>query len=383
MAKRRNGEGSWGEKIINGKKYKRFRSPEGKDFYGKTQKEANQKYIDWKNKNKDIDTSKASLTLYQYAQHWLSTTIKHVKLSTYDGYEYFVEYVLPGKNCELICNQQMKNITKNDLQACVDSWADTLPLSSIKKFKTLLGAIFKSAKRDKVISENVMEDVTIPIAERVTKKAKEPVFLSKSDMNKLTEERNKKYQNGTPIYGANAQAIVFMMNTGLRISELVALRWGDVNLEEKYIYVRNNAPIIKNRDKHAQTKYIIDNTTPKRKSSYRQIPLSNEAYKCIKYFDNGVHSKDDFVFHTKTGKQIQRRNVNRTLLNMLKSSGCECQNASPHDLRHTFGSELIRNGIDVKVVSELLGHKDIQTTYNIYIHILQSQKVDAIQVFNK
>lgn len=89
------------------------------------------------------------------------------------------------------------------------------------------------------------------------------------------------------------------------------------------------------------------------------------------------------MFHTKTGKQIQRRNVNRTLFNMLKSSGCECQNASPHDLRHTFGSELIRNGIDVKVVSELLGHKDIQTTYNIYIHILQSQKVDAIQVFNK
>lgn len=67
------------------------------------------------------------------------------------------------------------------------------------------------------------------------------------------------------------------------------------------------------------------------------------------------------MFHTKTGKQIQRRNVNRTVLNMLKSSGCECQNASPHDLhlRHMFGLELIRNGIDVKVVSELLGHKDI------------------------
>lgn len=204
MAKRRNGEGSWGEKIINGKKYKRFRSPEGKDFYGKTQKEANQKYVEWKNKNKDIDISKESLTLYQYAQHWLSTTIKHVKSSTYDGYEYFVEYVLKSDNCKLICDQQMKNINKDDLQSCIDLWAETLPLSSIKKFKTLLGQIFKSAKKDKVISENVMEDVKTPIAERVIKKAKEPVFLSKSDMDKLTLERDKKYQNGTPVYGANA-----------------------------------------------------------------------------------------------------------------------------------------------------------------------------------
>lgn len=383
MAKRRNGEGSWGVKTINGKKYKRFRSPEGKDFYGKTQKEANQKYLTWKEQNKDIDLSKGTLTLYQYAQQWLKSTMKHVKSTTYDGYEYFVEHVLKSDNCKQICNQQIRQITKRDLQICIDSWADTLPLSSIKKFKTLLGQIFKSAKRDKIISENVMEDVKTPIAEKIVKETKAPVFLSRSDMDKLNKERNRKYPNGTPIYGANAQVVVFIMNTGLRISEAVALRWGDVNLQEGYIYVRNNAPIIKNRAEDAKTKYILDNTTPKRKASYRQIPLSDAAYDCLQYFNTGLHKDGDFVFCSKTGQPIQRRNVNRTLLCMLKSADCECKDASPHDLRHTFGSELIRNGIDVKVVSELLGHKDIQTTYNIYIHILQSQKTDAIQVLNR
>lgn len=68
---------------------------------------------------------------------------------------------------------------------------------------------------------------------------------------------------------------------------------------------------------------------------------------------------------------------------MLKAAKCEVQEASPHDLRHSFGSELIKNGIDIKIVSELMGHKDVQTTYNIYIHILKEQKVDAVSIFNR
>ena len=100
------------------------------------------------------------------------------------------------------------------------------------------------------------------------------------------------------------------------------------------------------------------------------------------FYEKYPHEDNDFVFVTKTGTPINRRNVNRTLEILLNAADCSVKKASVHDLRHSFGSELILNGVDIKVVSELMGHKDIQTTYNIYIHILPTQKSNAIQAFN-
>ena len=94
------------------------------------------------------------------------------------------------------------------------------------------------------------------------------------------------------------------------------------------------------------------------------------------------HNKNNYVFVSKNGSQVNRRNVNRTLKILLGKLDCTIKDASVHDLRHSFGSELIKNKVDIKIVSELMGHKDIQTTYNIYIHILSEQKINAIQIFN-
>ena len=62
----------------------------------------------------------------------------------------------------------------------------------------------------------------------------------------------------------------------------------------------------------------------------------------------------------------------------MSRAGCSLDKLTPHELRHTFGSLLIKKGVDIKVVSKLLGHKDISVTYNIYIHVLQEQEIEAI-----
>ena len=109
MAKRRNGEGSWGTKKINGITYKRFRSPEGKDFYGKTEKAAKLKYSKWKDENKE--TPKEQKTLDDVAEEWLKSKKKQVKNTTYDGYEYFVQNVLKYDKGYTINRMQMHTIT--------------------------------------------------------------------------------------------------------------------------------------------------------------------------------------------------------------------------------------------------------------------------------
>ena len=71
---------------------------------------------------------------------------------------------------------------------------------------------------------------------------------------------------------------------------------------------------------------------------------------------------------------------NEEILNdMMKRAGCSIQTCTPHELRHSFGSALIKNGTDIKVVSQLLGHKDISVTYNVYIHILEEQEIEAVK----
>ena len=93
---------------------------------------------------------------------------------------------------------------------------------------------------------------------------------------------------------------------------------------------------------------------------------------------------NDFVCCSKNGTQMMRRNVNKTLKSMIKDSGCSVVDFSAHTLRHTYGSILLANGVEIKKVSELLGHEDITTTYNIYIGILEKDKKEEVErVFDK
>lgn len=384
MGKRKDGEGSWGIKTIKGITYKRFRSPEGKDFYGKTEKEVKQKYKEWKKQYADKNIRKELKTVNDVADDWLDSMKKHIKSTTYDGYEYFVDGVLKRKNGYDLGNMQIQQVSEVQVQKYIDYLADNIAKSSIKKDKALLHQVFKYAKKNDIISDNPVEDVKIPIDDNIAVKTKEHVFISTEDRIKLETEESRVWSNKKRVYGNNAKMVIFLLHTGLRFGELTALKWKNVNLEEKDIFVVENSPVIKNRDKDAKTKYKIDQTSTKRKSSERHVPLSDKAIEILQYFKSKYpHENDDYVFVSDNSTPANRRNVSRCLAGMLKSANCEIQDASPHDLRHSFGSELIKNGIDIKVVSELMGHKDVQTTYNIYIHILNEQKTDAINVFNK
>ena len=227
MAKRRNGEGSWGTKKINGITYKRFRSPEGKDFYGKTEKAAKLKYMKWKDEDKEIP--KEQKTLDDVAEEWLKSKKKQVKNTTYDGYEYFVQNVLKYDKGYTINRMQMHTITDDHVLSYINNWADWLPMNSIRKNKALLNQIFNFAKRKKYILSNPLEEVKLPIEEQVTKKTREPIFLTTEDRKKLEnfadmKMKTKEYYK----YGNNSKVIVFLLHTGLRISELIALKWKNV-----------------------------------------------------------------------------------------------------------------------------------------------------------
>ena len=101
------------------------------------------------------------------------------------------------------------------------------------------------------------------------------------------------------------------------------------------------------------------------------------------YNTNKKNSDNDYVCLNKNGNIVNQRNVTRTLNAMLVRGNCDVQKCGLHTLRHSFGSYLVSQGVDIATVSKLMGHKDITTTYNVYIHVLQQQQIDAINVFDK
>ena len=248
-----------------------------------------------------------------------------------------------------------------DVQEYINSLAEDKALSTIKRQRVILTMTFAYAEDHGWIEKNFMSKIKLPNEANIVKEAKEHVFLTTDERKALEKEADRKNTNklhrgtiGKPFYGVTAKAVVFLLHTGLRMGELIGLLWEDVDMERRFIHIRHNVP--------TSTGVL---TTPKRKSSIRTVPLDDVAFGIIK--DLSASKNGKHVFHTKSGGMLNRNDTDRTLKTMLDRAGIE-QTPTLHDLRHTYASELIRNGVDMKTVSVVLGHKDIATTMNIYVH---------------
>lgn len=364
---RAKGEGTWDTFERGGNSYHRFRiaiNGSRKAFYGKTKAEAIKKYKSYLEDFSDAPV-KSTRTVYEIAQLAVEARKEQVKTTTYNFYLYGVKRLSKDR----IGNFQIQSTTQDDLQKYINGLKDTDSMSTIKRQRIVLGITFSYAEDHALIHNNPMKKVKLPNEANVVKEERQPVFLTTEERHQIEKEacrlNTKKLfrgKIGTSYYGINAQAITFILHTGLRIGELCALQWENVDMKLKTVAIKQNATLVSDPISGKTSSEI---TTPKRKSSFRKIPLDDYAFNIIKQLSDDVNG--DFVFHTSSGGMLTRNNVLKTLKRMIER--CEIdKDPTVHDLRHTYASELIRNGVDIKTVSEILGHKDIATTMNIYVH---------------
>lgn len=115
----------------------------------------------------------------------------------------------------------------------------------------------------------------------------------------------------------------------------------------------------------------------------RVIPLNDcaiEAFQIMKKRNEDMDITSDLIFSNYEGKLLTIKSVQTIFKGICNDLGIEYKGL--HALRHTFGSLLIKNHVNIKIVSELLGHTDVRFTYNRYIHIIQEQKAEAINLIN-
>ena len=168
--------------------------------------------------------------------------------------------------------------------------------------------------------------------------------------------------------------IVLCLFTGIRLGELLALTWQDVNFEKRYLNINKTAFYIKQDGRN-----MILTNEPKTKSSNRILPLSKNLLEMLE--NKKQASNSDYIISTRDGKQVSPRSYQRTFERLLKRLNIAYKNF--HSLRHTFATRALELGLDVKTVSELLGHKNPVITLNQYAHSLLSYKFQMINKLTK
>jgi integrase len=327
-----------------------------------------------------IKTDDVPINKMPYLDESIRLWLKKVKINdlkerSYDRLEQVIEsYIVP-----VIGHYEINKITDNLIQdEIINEKAKKLSHSSVKKMYDALNAFFKYTVARRLLKHNPMQTVNSPKKANFEKEIKEIEILGKDEINKIINVAELTYKNGKLVY-KNGWAIVLMIYIGVRAGEALGLRWDDWDKEENVLNIRRNLIITKNREDEGAKNIIKEQATLKTTKSKRAVNLSQMAIKALKELEKT--REGDYIISTASGNFVSFRNLQKLFDNMLNRA--EIEHKGLHITRHTFASLLFELGVDVKTVSELLGHSNTAITHNTYIHLIPKQKSDAISVLDQ
>lgn len=324
------------------------------------------------------DPEQAGITFEQLAESWLSTHKVNFKESTQRSNEYHIKRF--GKYLAKI---PVKNITKKTYQNVIDQMRDEgYAINTIYSAHAVAKKIFKQAVVWDVIKNSPADMVVLP-KEKLTIEDLErdeiaEKYLERSELKLFLEVVKEK--------GLPTDDIIFVMLafTGMRVGELCALKWSDVDFESKEFSITKT---LFNVNSNKEEYELL---TPKTKQSARKITFDDsmaamlKKHRIIQKEQMMAHRhqwhEGDFVITREDGYPMSPRFVHYRLKRlesfMVKDYDFK-KKLHPHIFRHTHTSILTEEGVDLRVIMQRLGHTDAKTTLSIYTHITNKSKTVA------
>ena len=222
--------------------------------------------------------------------------------------------------------------------------------------------------KGKALAPKTTKDIISLLLQIIRKHCKFKIDIKKpsptqNEINVLTETEYNKLKSYLSIGTDSPKlGIIIALLTGIRLGELCALKWENIDLETGVIHISKTIQRVKNVDTKAKskTKIIID--IPKSTASIRTIPLPLILLKILQNFKANPNT----YILTNTKKYIEPRTYQRHFKSYL--SACNIKDNKFHTLRHTFATRAIAKEIDIKTLSILLGHTDVSFTMKTYVH---------------
>ena len=292
----------------------------------------------------------------EIAQAWKMDKQRYVKQSTFAAYALILEnHILPSfGECDSLSEKLVQEFVLKKLE-------DGLSIKTVKDILIVLKMVIKFGVKNEWI--NYCEwDIKYP----TTETTKEIEVLTVAHHKKILDfvKDNFTFRN---------LGIYISLTTGLRIGEVCGLKWSDVDVDKGTITVNRTIEriyVIEGEQKH--TELIIN--TPKTQNSCREIPMNKELLGMTKPLRKVVNQ--DFYVLTNEEKPTEPRTYRNYYHRLMKR--LEIPRLKYHGLRHSFATRCIESNCDYKTVSVLLGHANITTTLNLYVHPNMEQKKRCI-----
>ena len=297
------------------------------------------------------------ITLGNFILEFLEKYKINLSITTYNCYLRICnKYIIP-----MLGNIKIEDLKPIHVQNYVDDLIGILSPQTLKVHINILNLAIKRAYRLRMIRENIMDCIEIP----KSKKFKNEIY-NQEDMVKLLKI-SKETELELPIYLASG--------LGLRISEVLGLTWNNIDFNENSITidkitVRNNGKVI-----------LKD---PKTESSIRTISAPIEIINMLKDYKRkyieaklkyNITNSNNLIFFDKNGQPIAQDVLSKKFSRFLEVNNLK--HIRFHDLRHSHVTLLINSKIPIKVISERVGHSNINTTLNIYSHVLKEMDKEA------
>jgi len=349
-------DGRWEGRYIKGYK------PNGKTLYGSIYGE---KYNDVKLKLislksaygvKEHTNVKFTGNLQAWLSFWLDDLEKpNIKLSTYSSYRSKIEnHILP-----ILGNKMLNKLNSNDIQ----SWLDELIIkglrpNSVRAIYRILNAALQKAVYKHCLFINSCANVMLPTIKSVQINA-----LTISEQKRLEKEACR---------SKGGEAIILALYTGMRIGEISALKWDNIDFENNIIRVQETLQRITAYENDAiKTKIIID--VPKSNMSFRIIPFGCYLKKYLLKLK--TRTNNDYVISYK-GRYVEPRTISYRFRQMTKKA--DLVDITFHGLRHTYATRCMECGIDIVSLSQLLGHASTKMTLDTYADSTLTQRKAAM-----
>lgn len=295
-------------------------------------------------------------TIREVAILWKKDKQQYVKQSTLSAYALILEnHILPTfGNKRQLHEKDVQDFTLLKLQ-------EGLSQKTVKDILIVLKMIQKFGQKHEIL----------PMTEW---SVKFPTEQKKNELEVLSIANQRKImQYVKDNFTFRNLGIYICLSTGMRIGEICALKWSDINLSTETISVNHTIEriyIIEDDKRH--TELVIG--TPKTQNSMREIPISNELLKIIRPLKKIMN--DNYFILTNEAKPTEPRTYRNYYKQLLKD--LDIPDLKFHGLRHSFATRCIESQCDYKTVSVILGHANISTTLNLYVHPNIEQKKKCI-----